>query len=233
MSAGPLKWWSDFVWSLGWLTAMGGVNIKPPAPTNSAVSEPQSVQQAPAKVRTCNLSFERLYYEYDDRQSSLSESDSSGGLVDLVGHMGSIEIKRIEGDRFLSEELGKEFLQCPIEAGEQVCTFGSLLPEPGQFFRVSFPGGLGSKTISINRGPGTVPLSVTENPDPANPGGCEVGEWRDWQKEEDGKFAFPLKDTKGVKLAKSRTYTCNNFDCSTPRPARARRGYPIDLRFYA
>ncbi|EGX43282.1 hypothetical protein AOL_s00215g18 [Orbilia oligospora ATCC 24927] len=231
--SGPLDWWASFVRSLGWLDA-----IRPPFTSMSAVA-PQlhpvqlESQQVYPIHRTCNLLFERVYYEYDNRESSLSDS----GLVDQVGQLGSIEIKRIDGDRLLSEELGKEFQECKLNPNnpERTCSFQSLPPAPGDVFTVSFPGGLESQAISIERGPDTARLFLAEHPDPEHPGNCEVGEWKDWQKEDDGKFAFPLKDVKGVKSAKSRVYTCKDFDCSTPRPARARarRGYPIDFRFYA
>ncbi|KAK6520958.1 hypothetical protein TWF506_001194 [Arthrobotrys conoides] len=226
----PLDWWAKFVFSLGWMTTTG-----PPFPPMGAVlpqSRPVQVQQVETLHRTCNLLFERVYYEYDSRESSLSEAT---GLVDQVGQLGSIEIKRKDDDRLLSEELGKEFQECKLHPNnpDRTCSFQSLLPAPGDVFTVSFPGEPGSQAISIERGPDTVKLFLAEHPDPENPGNCEVGEWKDWQKEEDGKFALPLKDVKGIKLAKSRVYTCNNFDCSTPLPARARRSYPIDLRFYA
>ncbi|RVD88676.1 uncharacterized protein DFL_002852 [Arthrobotrys flagrans] len=226
---GPLDWWANFVWSLGWMNAVPA----PFTPMGAAVPRPQPVQlqNVDPPHRTCNLLFERVYYEYDSRESSFSEASS---LVDQVGHLGSIEIKRIDGDRLFSEELGKEFQECKPNPNnpEPTCTFQSLLPAPGGVFTVSFPGGPGSQAISIERGPDTVRLFLEQNPNPEHPGGCEVGEWKDWRKEEDGKFAFPLKDVKGVKSAKSRIYTCNNFDCSAPSPARARRSYPIDLRFY-
>ncbi|KAK6351319.1 hypothetical protein TWF718_004483 [Orbilia javanica] len=193
--SGPLDWWASFVRSLGWLDS-----IRPPfTPMGAAPSLPQS-QQVDIP-RTCNLLFERVYYEYDSREANLSEVS---GLVDQVGHMGSIQIKRVEGDGLLSEGLGTEFQECKLNPNnpERTCTFQSLLPAPGDVFTVSFPGGPGSQTISIDRGPGTVRLFLAGTADPENQGGCEVGEWRDWQKEEDGKFAFPLKDVKGVKMAK-------------------------------
>ncbi|KAK6361449.1 hypothetical protein TWF730_005177 [Orbilia blumenaviensis] len=232
VAIGPIDLWATFAWWSGWLDNMHNPRPTTPMPTpvprSIALMEP--VQQVHAVPRMCNLSFQRVYYEYDGRESGPPD----GGLVDQAGHMGSIEIKRIEGDRLLSGELGQEFQECKPNPStpEKTCTFGSLLPAPGDFFTVSFPGGQGSQAISIERGLDTARIFLAEHLDPANPGGCEVGEWRDWQKEEDGKFAFPLKNVKGVKLAKSRVYTCNNFDCSTPRSTPARRGYPIDFRFY-
>ncbi|KAK6503238.1 hypothetical protein TWF481_008267 [Arthrobotrys musiformis] len=202
---GPLDWWARFVWSMGWMNISNPPsNFSPMAVVRSA-PQPAQVEQIQPLHRTCNLFFERVSYEYDNRESSLSEAS---GLMDQVGHLGSIEIKRIDGDRLLSEELGKEFQECKLSPNnlERTCAFVSLLPAPGDVFAVSFPGGPGSQAISIDRGPDTVQLFLAQTPDPEHPDNCEVGEWRDWQKEEDGKFAFPLKDVKGVKSAKVSFY---------------------------